>query len=118
MRFRFDIDPAQVSANPRHFHASSARRLYQKGLDEMRLSVASERNRRGWPMLEGKVRVIVETHVLDERGVDCDSVLKAALDSLQLGGALKNDRQVSEIVARRIVDGSSRIDVQVEELGG
>lgn len=117
MRFMLNIDPAQVSSNPRHFHASAARRLYQKGLDEMRLSVLDRMNRMQWRQIVDPAIVLIDTYVADNRGVDVDAVSKCALDCLKPAqgsdrGALRDDRQVELLIARRIVgDGSPRIEL-------
>lgn len=113
MRFTHHLPPALASNNPRH-HVGPARAAYQRTLDEMLLHVRSERNRRLLPPLAGKATVFLDTYVADERGVDVDATAKCVLDSLQHGGALANDKQVSMLVARRIVGvGSPRLDVLV-----
>lgn len=118
MRFILDVAPVSASSNPRHHLGSNARAVYQRTLDHMGLMVRDQRNRNGWPTLTGKVQVCIDTFVADERGVDCDAVVKCVLDSAQRGGAVANDRQVALLVARRIVgEGRPRIELQVEAHG-
>jgi len=113
MRFTHHLPPVLASNNPRH-HVGPARARYQRTLDEMVLRTISERNRRFWHPIAGAATVFLDTYVADERGVDVDATAKCVLDSLQHGGALANDKQVSMLVARRIVGvGSPRLDVLV-----
>ena len=70
----------------------------------------------GCELLGGAVKLEVECHYKDRRGLgDVDNLAKLIQDALE-GVAYANDRQVCELVARRVVDGEERTIVRIEEV--
>lgn len=67
----------------------------------------------GCELIDGAVRLEVECHYKDRRSLgDVDNLAKLIQDALE-GVAYANDRQVCELVARRVVDGEERTVVRI-----
>ena len=88
-------------------------------VEEWQSSVAA-RMRKEW----GKVRPYtgeVEVRVLftagNKRKWDVDNRLKALLDCCEMGGVIKDDTQISGIIAKRVEGETSRTQIEIKNNG-
>jgi crossover junction endodeoxyribonuclease RusA len=72
-------------------------------------------NRKNLP-LESTISLSVHLHVPDKRKRDIDGPIKVLLDSLQRGGLIKDDYQISRLLIERmdIID-QGKVVVKIEE---
>ena len=113
------IDPGLIKNNDRYTIAHGRLILsgaYRSGCEHCALMVRQACIVQQWRTTERPVRVVMTTWWPTRRG-DVDATSKAVLDSLQNGGAIANDAQVVELVARKGVDKDRpRIEVEIFEL--
>lgn len=104
--FRLDVRPGDVSNNsrmiPRHGRLVDSPQ-YRAGLTAMALQVSMICAAQKWRKTEAPVVVDVVTLWPTHAG-DVEATSKAALDCLEKGGLLKNDRQVVRVTYERGID--------------
>lgn len=55
----------------------------------------------GWPVIEGRVRVLITAWPPDKRRRDLDNLLKPMLDALQHCAVIADDEQIDELTIMR-----------------
>lgn len=88
---------------------SSAGRAYQKTVTALCARV---------PCREDRLLMLIHAHPPDRRRRDLDNILKATLDSLQVGRVYRDDSQIDDLrVVRREPVNGGRLRVHIEEIG-
>ena len=94
-------------------NAHKGKRLKPKEMRDRQSAVRLLARAAGCELIDGAVRLEVECHYKDRRSLgDVDNLAKLVQDALE-GVAYANDRQVCELVARRVVDGEERTIVRI-----
>ena len=84
-------------------------------------SDVARRMREEWGKLRlytGEVEVRVLFTVNNRRRWDVDNRLKALLDCFEMGGVIKDDTQISGIIAKRVEGETSRTQIEIREYTG
>lgn len=126
MRITLAVNPGDVSINRRMIpqydrHGRPSGRLvlnsaYRSTLDHMALIVRQACIKQGWKTTKKMVRVSVFTRWPGPDG-DCGSTEKAAVDALQMGGVVVNDKQCRPITLDAAWNcREPGIDVALEEI--
>ena len=66
----------------------------------------------------GEVEVRVQFTVNNRRRWDIDNRLKALLDCFEMGGVIKDDTQISGIIAKRVEGETSQTQIEMSEYTG
>ncbi len=117
LRIVIIVNPGDVRTNGKYIIARgrlALNKTYRSARDDMALQVRQACVKQRWKTVQLPTPVHVEMTTYWPRTGDCDSTVKATVDSLQLGGALGNDSQVETIIAHRKFDKvHPRIEVEV-----
>ena len=105
----------------------SVNRMYRNGrggrykrpeVEEWQSDIARQL-REKWGKLRpytGEVEVRVQFTVNNRRRWDIDNRLKALLDCFEMGGVIKDDTQISGIIAKRVEGETSQTQIEVSNL--
>lgn len=125
MRITIAINPGDVSINrrmvPQYVGSKPTGRLilsssYRSTLDHMALIVRQACIKQGWKTTKKMLRVSVFTRWPGPDG-DCGSTEKAAVDALQMGGVVVNDKQCRPITLDAAWNcREPGIDIELEEV--
>ena len=68
---------------------------------QYRADVLSRLSLQGWPILEGRLRVLITAWPPDKRRRDLDNLLKPVLDALEHAAVYADDEQIDELTIIR-----------------